>query len=169
VRCCFAALQFEQYFTEAAELEAVRALLDGAALAHTTSHPTSSSSTPASLQTHSSNSSAAADDEAWVRFYAGEHAERCLDILAAWIPDTFAASFRQLHEVRLLLLLVMCMCYFQFECCMRSFSCASCIPVLHALMSMCWFQILNSMQVRDTQSNQAAFEGASCNQAACCS
>jgi hypothetical protein len=105
VCCCFAALQFEQYFTEAAELEAVRALLDGAALARATANAASSSSSPASLQTPSSSSSSAVDDEAWVRFYAGEHAELCLDILAAWIPDTFAASFRQLHEVRCLVVM----------------------------------------------------------------
>jgi hypothetical protein len=100
VRCCFAEPQFEQYFQEPAELEAVRALLDGAALAHAATGPIN----PTGI---SSSSSSSVDDEAWVRFYAGEHADRCLDILTAWIPDTFATSFRQLHEVRWLALLLL--------------------------------------------------------------
>jgi hypothetical protein len=55
------------------------------------------------VPTNSSSSSSSSidgdNDEVWVRFYASDHAEHCLDILAAWIPDTFADSFRKLHEV----------------------------------------------------------------------
>lgn len=94
-RCCCCwwwCLQFEQYFQEPSEIAAVRALLDAAVLTHA-----SSSSSSASLQPGSSSSSA--DDEVWVRFYAGEHAAACLDILAAWMPGAFAASFRELHQV----------------------------------------------------------------------
>ncbi|WIA33574.1 hypothetical protein OEZ86_006698 [Tetradesmus obliquus] len=89
--------QFEQYFQEPSEIAAVRALLDAAVLTHA-----SSSSSSASLQPGSSSSSSSADDEVWVRFYAGEHAAACLDILAAWMPGAFAASFRQLHQGRMM-------------------------------------------------------------------
>lgn len=85
--CYYPALQLEQYFPEASDMEPAKTLLTAAALTHGSGKAGASSTTTSST-------------DPWVAVYASEYAQLCLDILSAWMPDVLADGFRSTHEVR---------------------------------------------------------------------